>query len=327
MIRVILYNTKDYGRNPETEEGRRHDALVRETLRELRPDARTVFLLTELPGHSLERAQRATHDLAGSMGLSCIVRPNAGAKRPTVYAVAPSMDPATHNQLCVGMMWGSDLRPVADSFHAVPLSDYHTLGAMLTLECDGIPLTLMVRHQPSLSGRGGNRAFVRQQRIVGSRRAVHALSAPGNSPFVVLGEDANSISAARVDGVFYDPDPYNPTGPACEVSEPADRTPSQVLIDGGYTDIGAHCLPYDWKPTTGHWPGEQNGDRRIDIVSGSEPLITAMDLGEAMVRHNEIPQPEWPAYWVYDSPTARETSDHRPVGISLHEVALQAIMR
>jgi hypothetical protein len=140
-----------------------------------------------------------------------------------------------------------------------------------------------------------------------SERGRHALVAE------VLSADYNTLSAATTAGRFYDPDPYEHVSPdrpprtdtqRHDVAVPADRVPDQILAAGGLLDA-AVALQAPWVPTTGHWPGERNGYRRLD-----RHLVTA-NVADALT-----------GGLVDNTPPARAASNHLPAVVTIDLAAL-----
>jgi exonuclease III len=84
-----------------------------------------------------------------------------------------------------------------------------------------------------------------------------------------------------------------------------DRRAAERLRRAGLIDAACH-LGVPWEASSGHWPGDPHGPRRVDR------FLASADLAAGLATHR-----------VWRTPAALGLSDHLPVVIGLDEVALR----
>jgi hypothetical protein len=289
----VTYNTNDYFRNPHEPD---ELALYRQTeeficsdvLGDLPEDYPVIVAAQELP-HP-RRTPDGLQQLAQATGMQYMVDGRA------------ALAAGGHDDLAVGLLWrGVDV--VSDSWRSIeggPL--WHALGRA-TFAIGGWRVSAAAYHAPPKRGR--------PQRLAEASIVVEAMTQPDEllppltrnpdgKVLSVIGYNGNSVGADRhPDGRYYDPDPHQEPpahyeGEPHETWYPTDRRPAAVMTAGGLIDV-APMLEDQWIPTTGHWPTEQNGSRRIDVMRMTPDL-----LGYAAM------------YKVIDTPLGRTVSNHLP---------------
>ncbi|ATM24542.1 hypothetical protein SMD44_p10043 (plasmid) [Streptomyces alboflavus] len=265
----------------------RTDSL-RQAIIETRPD---VLAVQEIVSDTPAGAARLLRQLADSLGLLSTVDTRGTA------AVASGQ-----HRYHVGLLWRPGITPVPDTWRAFEGGDFHHALARLQLDVGARePVTFASYHADP---------FRPARRFDEAHRVVAALTRPSGP--AAIGGDFNNVSAdLTAAGDFYDPDPYthqewygdllyqvewndDPGTP-----HHADRRAAQALHRGGLVDTAAQ-LDVPWQPTTGHWPGDPFGPRRIDMIRTTRHLLPALA-----------------DYRVLRTPAARTGSDHLPVSIDL----------
>ncbi|OLE21295.1 MAG: hypothetical protein AUG49_22410 [Catenulispora sp. 13_1_20CM_3_70_7] len=136
--------------------------------------------------------------------------------------------------------------------------------------------------------------------------AARIASLTGGKTAVVCGDFNGPSSERRPDGTFYDPDPLveRPWHEAVvyqaawdddpEAAPRVDRRAAERLRRAGLADV-AVALDAPWQATTGHWPADPHGPRRIDRILVSARMLPALR-----------------SYHVVDGRQCRELADHLP---------------
>lgn len=273
------FNPKELYRTDARSENARY-RIVEALISTLGPD---VIALQELPGETLAAAHRGLRRLAERTGMRCKLNEADG---PAYAAV-----PGGHDELGLGLMWRPGIEPVPGTWRAIsgaPL--WHALVSV-QLDLGGPRVTHASYHAPPRRGQERRSA---EAEIVAERLT-------GRGP-VLIGADWNGLGAERIGGAYYDPDPNADLGSLGFPDQankkpviPVDRTPAQSLAGYGLVDA-AWSIGAPWEPTTGHWPTERNGWRRLDIIRVTADIVGALR-----------------GYFVINSPRARAASDHLPV--------------
>jgi endonuclease/exonuclease/phosphatase family metal-dependent hydrolase len=270
MFVFATYNTKDYLRSPE-DAGRAE--LVEQVVQDLGAHA---IALQELLGHNLRRATEGLARLARRTGMEYTFEGAYGGQTPAV-AIG-------HDQLSVGLLWRKGVHAIPGTLqtHEGEAAGFWHALVQGEFEVEGQRVALASSHAPPRAGR--------ERRPAEAHLLLRHLS---GHRLLVLGQDRNGVGAdVKPDGSFYDPDPYQPDAQGRwtpenppETAFPTDRTPGAILTAGGLIDVAA--LPHldvPWDATTGHWPGERNGSRRIDEIRASVDMA-ACAAGYAVVRN------------------------------------------
>ncbi|WP_428963048.1 endonuclease/exonuclease/phosphatase family protein [Micromonospora fluostatini] len=307
-LRFATYNLLDLSLAPESaQEGERQRQVI-QTIRAIKPDVIAVQELKCPPG----RAGRLVAEVGERTGLTATVQESAGR---AVHAVAVG-----DHTLHVALLWRPGLTPLPETFRTYSPAVHHHGGwrgvgygslVRLGFAVAGRAMTFASYHAP---------AFGRHRRLDQAETTLAAVTASAGP--VLVGSDFNAVGAARVNGDFYDPDPYTghlwwpdlvhqchePTHPG--TNHRADRRPAAVWEAGGLYDVAAHTRR-PWQATTGHWPScpysVRGIARRIDMVHATAPVLRAVS-GVAVV----------------DTPVSRAASDHLPVVVDLDPAALPA---
>ncbi|HEY3690520.1 MAG TPA: hypothetical protein VGL46_09470 [Pseudonocardiaceae bacterium] len=202
-----------------------------------------------------------------------------------------------------GLLWDEQITP-AGGFITLPGTGPWDSMSMVGLDLD-VGARTPVKHASHHAPADGMNL-----RADGAERVLKAMTdARGYRPGV-LGQDGNSTSADWIPlhkldtehgeadtWVQYEPDPYliNPvTGEPvrwrrsfanqCTVTRDreghrtwqADRRPGEVLFEGGLYDSAAALRMLPWQPTVGHWPGDLDGPRRLDITRITKEVVPAL---------------------------------------------------
>jgi hypothetical protein len=288
LVRFLTCNPRDlYRRAGETEESRY--AMIEALIRELDPH---ILAIQELPGHSDERALAGIRRLAEATGLRYVMR---GYHGQPIHTVARG----NHDDLALGLLWREGIEPVPGSWRVATTGFWHALAGA-TFRVDGVPIDHWCYHAPPPVGRSAE--IVIAERIAEAHKVATIISRAGRTPYGVIGADWNALGADFVGQRYYDPEPE---GYLTSVASLAlDRRPGAVLRDKGLVDAAA-ALQSPWEATTGHWPAEEYGSRRIDIVRVTDTMVPAL---------------RWCR--VIDTPDARRLSDHLWVEVRYDSEAL-----
>lgn len=286
MFTFASYNTKDYRRN---EEALSRALLVEQVIYELGAGA---IALQETPGHNRKRAAEDLKRLAQATGMEYLMPGLKGEEPQPAFAIG-------HYDLSVALLWNPEVvRPIPGTLQTYEKDFWHAL-LLGEFEIEGRRVALASSHAPSRAGH--------EYRVPEARQLVQFL---GGYELALLGQDRNSVGAdTKTDGTYYDPDPYQPdarakpSGELPETAFPTDRTPGAILTEGGLIDVAPH-LGVPWEPTTGHWPDECNGYRRIDEIRASRALVEQVLT-----------------FQVIRSPFALEASDHVPIKAGINVAA------
>ncbi|MBP5935366.1 endonuclease/exonuclease/phosphatase family protein [Streptomyces acidiscabies] len=243
-------------------------------------------------------ASAVIQQLAADTGLNATTVRTDGTPGPTAMANNHARGWYT------AILWRPDtVTPVPGGFRPYGAPDFwHGLTTMQFDLGYGEPVTIASYHgDPFRPDFRANEAL----------RLKSVFRQTGNpKPGLLLG-DFNALSAATVDGQYYDAEPYldqdhddleyQLVEGTIGKEQLADRRQTEALLRRGYmVDAAAH-LGVPWQATAGHWADGQGdpdpwGARRIDLVYTTRPVVPAL-VG----------------YRTHTSPAAKRAADHLPV--------------
>ncbi|MGI5213379.1 endonuclease/exonuclease/phosphatase family protein [Plantactinospora sp. CA-290183] len=296
---LITYNLRDYYYRQEYQ----RYGQVEEVLAGAVGARPAIVAVQELVGGEQSDTDGAIRRLAAATGLCCVLPDGRSA------GVL-----GAHDRLALGLLWSPGIEPVPDSFHWQAEPFWHGFAAA-TFTVAGHRLAVASYHAPPSAGRD-RRPFEAEALSV-------ALTAATTCDRF-LGGDFNAPSASRRgDDGYYDPDPTDWVTDADrarwgddlpEVGYPTDWRSGELLQQAGWLDL-APMLEAPWEPTTGHWPTERNGRRRLDRLY--------LRPGTAARTDGSLPRSRVVGCRVHDSPLAREASDHLPFSCTIRIAADQ----
>ncbi|MDG4834863.1 endonuclease/exonuclease/phosphatase family protein [Solwaraspora sp. WMMD1047] len=277
QITIATYNVKDYRRAGETDHHRWEQ--VEHVIRDVGPH---ILMVQEIPGGTWRDAADGLAQLAAATGMR-------GDLDDGRWAAVPG----GHDRLGLGILWKPGINPVPASWLAVsgtPL--WHAL-AVVTLDIGGHRLVAASYHAPPAAGRDRRPAeaeFIVDALTGHSRGQRHEIWLGGdfNNPAVCADPRGASDHAGRSDGPQPTPGREHPP-------DDTDRRPGRILETAGFLDTAIPENGGRLQATTGHWPSDRNGHRRIDRIllrPGPAPVGVLEDHG------------------VHDNRTARAASDH-----------------
>jgi endonuclease/exonuclease/phosphatase family metal-dependent hydrolase len=289
--------------------GTAHYEQVVAAIRDLSTD---VLAVQEIRGRDAEVVGARLRQLAGDVGMRCLVPAPGGAPRPALAM-------GTRGFHC-GLLWRGGIEPVPGSLRTLGRGHFWHSLATVTLQVSGHPVRHAAFHATP---------FGRVLRADQNERLVAMLTGPRGSLPLLVGADWNTESADRVldeatgRWALYEPrDPYDGVPwfddmvYQCEWDYDergerryrADRRPGDVLWAGGLHDAAA-ALRAPWQPTVGHHPYDRYGAcgifRRIDAIRVTRHLLGALR-----------------AYHVTDTDLTRAASDHLPVTVEYDPAAV-----
>jgi endonuclease/exonuclease/phosphatase family metal-dependent hydrolase len=268
-IRFGTYNLLDYSLDGV---GERRERLSR-VVRSLEAD---VLAVQEIVAADEQQAGLLLAELGEPAGLTCWWAHG-------LPAVARGHRLTGHDTcFYVGLLWNpARVRPVPGEFRAYSEDFWHALAAGI-VEVDGVRLRVGSFHATP---------FGRRMRADQMERVVSVFTRPTGRPPGLIGADWNCVGADRHPdtGRLYDRDPYADRPWIDDMiyqttwtydadgrrRHQADREPGEVLYAGGLRDAAA-ALDAPWQPTTGHWPGDPFGPRRIDAIRLTSDLAPAL---------------------------------------------------
>lgn len=276
-LRVATYNLLDLTLDSvrDREQLQRFEQAA-EVIRSLDAD---VVAVQEIISDSPNWAGKCLGRLADLAGMTATVTAGWAGEddaQDASYAIG-----AGGHRFHVGLMWNPEYELVPGSYKVWGAADFwHALVRVALVRGDGVPVQYASYHA---------RPFGRRQRADDAERVVGALTRPLGSPPAVLGADSNCISAdRRADGSYYETDWYankpwhDDFVYQCEWAYPdgvrrhwADRSAGEVLYAGGLHDAAA-ALDAPWQPSSGHWPGDPFGARRVDTIRVTAALVPAL---------------------------------------------------
>jgi endonuclease/exonuclease/phosphatase family metal-dependent hydrolase len=284
-----------------------HYEQVVAAIRELDTD---VLAVQEIRGRDAEVVGARLRQLAGAVGMQCVVP--AGGAGTGGGAPRPALAMGTRGFHC-GLMWRAGIEPVPGSLRALGRGHFWHSLATVTLDVRGRSVRHAAFHATP---------FGRLLRADQNERLVAMLTGSRGSLPLLVGADWNTESADRVRDeetgrwVLYEPrDPFADVAwfddmlYQCEWDyderggrrHRADRRPGDVLWAGGLHDAAA-VLRAPWQPTVGHHPQDRYGaagiSRRIDAIRVTRHVVGALR-----------------AYHVTDTDLTRSASDHLPVTV------------
>ena len=282
--------------------GAAHYEQVVAAIRDLSTD---VLAVQEIRGRDAEVVGARLRQLAGDVGMRCLVPAPGGAPRPALAM-------GTRGFHC-GLLWRGGIEPVPGSLRTLGRGHFWHSLATVTLQVSGHPVRHAAFHATP---------FGRVLRADQNERLVAMLTGPRGSLPLLVGADWNTESADRVRDpetgrwALYEPrDPYAGVpwfddmlyqcewdyDERGERQHRADRRPGDVLWAGGLHDAAA-VLRAPWQPTVGHHPHDRYGAagiaRRIDAIRVTRHVLGALR-----------------AYHVTDTELTRSASDHLPVTV------------
>jgi endonuclease/exonuclease/phosphatase family metal-dependent hydrolase len=278
-VRFATYNLRDLTLDSPLDREQLHRfEQAGQVIRALDAD---VVAVQEIISDDPQWAGQCLARLADLTGLSATVVPGRAGEddaQDPRYAIGVG-----GHRFHVGLMWKpNEFHMVPGSFKVWGPADFwHSLTRVVLVRDGGPPVQYASYHA---------RPFGRRQRADDAERVVGALTRPLGSPPAMLGADSNCISADRSpDGSFYETDwyasrpwhddfvyqcdwAYDKTGVRRHW---ADRTAGDVLYAGGLHDAAA-ALHAPWQPSSGHWPGDPFGPRRVDTIRVTSALVPAL---------------------------------------------------
>ena len=316
MIRIMTWNLLDLFLDSARET--RVEAIA-EVLKYADPD---MVCVQEIRGHHPEDSLAR---LANAAGLDCAAVPGStpwnedGDVWPAKRAIAVG-DADFH----VGIMWRHGIVPVPGTWRQVGRATGGLWHAAASIGLDvgaAVPLWLVNCHLDP---------FRPEMRFSEAARIV---SLTGGKTAVVCGDFNGISSERRADGTFYDPDPLverswheaalfqaawddDPDAPLR-----TDRRAAERLRRAGLADV-ACALDAPWQATTGHWPADPHGPRRIDRILATAGAVPA--LRSYQVLDNQ----RWRGLSDFSEQGRQqirieELSDHLPVVVELDETILR----
>jgi endonuclease/exonuclease/phosphatase family metal-dependent hydrolase len=296
-----------------------HYEQVVAAIRDLNTD---VLAVQEIRGRDAEVVGARLRQLAGDLGMRCLVAPaGSGGASGSAGAARPALAMGSRGFHC-GLLWRGGIEPVPGSLRTLGRGHFWHSLATVTLEVGGHQVRHAAFHATP---------FGRLLRADQNERLVAMLTGPLGSLPLLVGADWNTESADRVRDpetgrwVLYEPrDPYagipwfDDMLYQCEWDydergerqHRVDRRPGDVLWAGGLHDAAA-VLGAPWQPTVGHHSYDRYGaagiSRRIDAIRVTRHVLGALR-----------------AYHVTDTELTRSASDHLPVTVEYDPAAIAA---
>lgn len=291
-----LYNPKDLYRLADAASAERY-GLVEDVFRSITPD---VAVVLELPGGTGQAgwlaAEAGLRRLGRQLGMESVL-PGTGGAHAAV--------PGNHHQLGLGLLWRtSAVNIVPGSWGTFTQDLWHAL-CWARFDFGDFELTVAGFHGAPQMDRTQEVWWEHQ---VDEARLLVEILGRLEGPVCVLG-DWNTTAARIVPGtkVWYDPEPFtHDLLPApVDGSRPLQWEADSIMMRAGWFDA-AFELDEAWRPTTGHWPSERHGCRRLDRGLFNAEALALLD-----------------GYVVVNIPTAREASDHLPVGFHVRKPSVE----